>query len=838
MSIARHNTHRRNHGDWMRGQTPLQVLMSDQQRAELSPRSVVGTRRAHRPQLRHLVTTVRLHGTLNEVPPAEVEAAYAHPTETNQPVGSNEPGGLHRTRVDHGGKVELRALLASSATFEALSTPTTDELIAAAGEVRLAEGGVLDLAGESGDHLYILLAGSLQVREVTANHEHLVRCVTVGEAIDDLQTLAARSGTIVISAETDVRLAMVPGPAVERLSLDCADFKEVLDRIHRQQLLSSLHSILGPMDEEFLCQVEADATWTELGRGEELASANAVHLVVSGLVEVTGADESQAVEASRGDIVGELAFFAGGRADDCIRAVRPSVLAGFSDDEFERMLARRPHMLRRITRSVVERLYAEARPALVHVSVFVVVPITPGADVAAFSRRLTAALWQLGSVFHLDAEAVEREMDEPGIAQVAEKTSRSITLSTWLESRERNHRFVVYETDGRDDVWARRCLRRADRLILVGDAHGNPSPGPDERALLSETVAAPAVLVLLHADGSKPPSGAAAWLKARSGTNLVQHHHVRRDTTADFERVARFLAGQALGVALGGGGARGFAHIGALKALREAGVHFDAVGGTSMGANIAAHAAMGWSIEKMVAVNRRVWVEIAPQKRLTVPVISILGNRKSTQCGRMMFGELDIEDLWYPFYCVSSSLTTAMPYVHRGGSLLWAVTASASLPGVAVPVLEGEHLLVDGGLLDNLPTTFLHGMGCGTVIASEVTVERDSRFLRYRIPTTWEALRTRARKSLESFPSIAEVAMRAALLHSTSRQHAAIQEADLAFCPPLESFKMTDFGRIDELVEAGYRHAAELIEAWQSDRVSSEALPGRVAVADAREARG
>jgi NTE family protein len=146
-------------------------------------------------------------------------------------------------------------------------------------------------------------------------------------------------------------------------------------------------------------------------------------------------------------------------------------------------------------------------------------------------------------------------------------------------------------------------------------------------------------------------------------------------------------------------------------------------------------------------------------------------------------------------------------------------------------VVEGGHLLVDGGLLDNVPTRLLRSWGAGTVIVSEVTVETDSRFVRDRVPTTWEAVRSRARRGAlpqDTFPSIAEVAMRAAMLHSTYRQRATIEGADLALRPPVEAYRMTDWAALDDLVAAGHAHATEAIAAWRARRASSEPLPGRV----------
>ena len=703
---------------------------------------------------------------------------------------------------------------------------------AVAERVELSVGEVLDLAGERGDALFVVLGGRLEVLETTRDRVIPVRDLAPGEALDDLQTLAGSLGSVLVRAREATILAKVPGGDVDSWADRSAPLRDALERMHRRELLCSLHPVLGPLDEALLDQVSDSAAWEELGRGEVLDPPEAIHLVVSGLVEVID-DEGRIVdEAGRGDTVGELRFFGGKDSREQLRAVRPSVVVGFSAPEFEALLAGRPGILRSITRSVVERLHDADRPTGgANVTVVAVVPVTPGAPTRELCQRLTAALAALNSSVHIDAATVDQLMDEAGISAVAEDSEASARLSAWLDARESNRRFTVYETDGSDSPWTRRCLRRADRVLLLADAAGDPTPGAEERSLLTgehRATDAPRLLALVHPNGDELPRGTRRWLEDRE---VLRHHHVRWDRYGDVERLARFLGGQAVGIGLGGGGARGFAHIGSLRALEEAGIPVDVVAGTSMGANIAAQAAMGWSPDRMVAVNRRIWIEIAPQKKFTLPVISILGSKKALECGRMMYDDYDIEDLWLPFYCVSSNLTTARPAVHRKGSLLWAVTASSSLPGVAAPVVEGGHLLVDGGLLDNVPTRLLRSWGAGTVIASEVTVETDARFVRDRVPTTWEAVRSRARRGAlpqDTFPSIAEVAMRAAMLHSTYRQRATIEGADLALRPPVEAYRMTDWAALDDLVAAGYAHATEEIAAWRARRASSEPLPGRV----------
>ena len=144
----------------------------------------------------------------------------------------------------------------------------------------------------------------------------------------------------------------------------------------------------------------------------------------------------------------------------------------------------------------------------------------------------------------------------------------------------------------------------------------------------------------------------------------------------DFARLARFLAGRAIGLVLGGGGARGFAHIGILRALREANISIDMVGGTSMGASIAAQYALGWSPRRMLEENRRVWVKLRPQKDYTLPIVSLLSSRIAVRCARLMYGDTQIEDLWLRFFCVSSS---AHPCRSTScGAVLSRVTTSCS----------------------------------------------------------------------------------------------------------------------------------------------------------------
>ena len=716
-------------------------------------------------------------------------------------------------------------VIRASPVLRALSPATADAVAAELQHAELAAGESLFPESDRIDALYIVRGGALRASEAGLHGvETLVRVIGPGEALDQLQVISGGARPVRVRADGPCALAVIPGDVVDALVAAHPDFRAVRERVHRRQLFCRLYSIFGALDGSFLDDLEATADWTHLAHGQVLFEPNdpsdALYFVISGRVQTicTQRDGSAQVlgESGRGDTVGDNDFFADEPRTARVQAVRDSVLVGFTSAEFDALVARRPHVLRHVMRNIVER---HRRPALAtpssgRVATVAVVPVSPGVQIAEFTDRLAAQLSAFGPVMRLTAHDVDARMAEPGIAQAPEGAVESERLLAWLEGQEGNHRFLVYETDPTATPWTRRCLRQADRILLVARASDDPRPGEVERALLlpeGRVTDAYEMLVLVHPDGSCLPSGTRRWLAERP--HVEEHHHLRWREADDFARLARILAGRAVGVVLGGGGARGFAHIGVLKALREAGIPVDMIGGTSMGAALAAQWALGWTPEMIRDINRRVWIEIRPHKKLTIPVVSLVGNRLAEQCGRMMYGETDIEDLWIPFYCVSSNLTTAEMMVHRRGSLLRAATASASLPGFAVPLVEGRHLLVDGALLNNLPTDVMRQLGAGIVIASEVSVEEDASFLADRVPSPWEVLRGRVR-----FPSLMEVVLRASLLHSTHREALALHDADFSLRPPVERFSMMDFPRLAELIEVGYAYARGAIAAWREQQ--------------------
>jgi len=704
-----------------------------------------------------------------------------------------------------------------------------DALGEAAHTLQLSDGEALFAEGTGADALYVVREGCLHAAEPDPPRDaRLVRVMGPGALVDGLQELGGGQHPVAVRAVGACVVTVIPGDVVDRLVATHPDVRAARDQLHRRQALSRLSSLVGPVDEALLDSLGMEAEWLHLHRGEVLwepgAPADHIHIVISGrmallLVRSDGGEELHA-EVGRGETIGEGGFFGGRPRSYRARAVRDSVLVGYTIAQFERFIGRHPQVVRHITAGVAARASAPnvRTRGLNAVTTVALVAASRRAPITAFAAHLSDALRRHGQVLHLTAAKVDAMITETGLADAADDSPEEQRLLAWLDAVESRHRIVVYETDPARRAWSRRAVRRADRVVLVADALDDCTPSPHESSLLDsadEHGGARVMLVLLHADGASAPTGTRRWLEARPF--VADHHHLRWMRTADMQRLARVLAGRAIGLVLGGGGARGFAHIGLLRALGEAGIPIDAVGGTSMGASVAGQYAMGRDPDTITAMSRRVFLEVKPHRGFTLPILSLVNSRRSEQAGHLCYGDVAIEDLWLPFFCVSSSLTTAEVMVHRRGTLWRAALASTSLPGIGIPVLHNRHLLVDGAVLNNLPTDVMRRLGYGTVMACVVSAETVDTFTCERVPTQWEVVRARlGRGKLVRFPSILDVVLRATLLHSVSRERLSVRDADVSVRPPVARFGLLDFEHIDEIVAAGYAKAHEEIARWRA----------------------
>jgi NTE family protein len=384
--------------------------------------------------------------------------------------------------------------------------------------------------------------------------------------------------------------------------------------------------------------------------------------------------------------------------------------------------------------------------------------------------------------------------------------------SHWFHKLENANDFVVYVGDPTAGRWSSLCVRQADALLLVARAESKVGPW-EALAGARESSMAPqrAELILLH-DGGIARGCAARWL---AGQTQIAHHHIT--CNADVARVARMLTGRGVGLVLSGGGARGFAHIGIVKALREAAIPIDLVGGTSMGAILGAGIAQCWSVEELTERFRAAFVVAKPLRDYTLPFVSLVSGRKVSRLLRNNYGDVDIEDLPLTFYCVSSNLTTGHSMVHRRGLLWLWLRASVAIPGVLPPVVHKGEVLVDGGGMNNLPVDAMRELGRGPVVGVDVGADRafttDSDEI--DVPLPWQLMTwLRVRRNR---PNIFQILWRAGMVNSSAMTAAHRELSDLLLQPPLEQVDMLNWSAFERAIAAGYEYAVRRLEQLPPD---------------------
>ncbi|HUU29200.1 MAG TPA: patatin-like phospholipase family protein [archaeon] len=589
----------------------------------------------------------------------------------------------------------------------------------------------------------------------------------------------------------------------------------------RNQLAFILPNLCGQLTETMLRHIESQAEWVHLRKGEVLLRQGKIeesmYVLVSGRLQAVREDEEGREhtlgEIARGECVGEMSLFTGEARSATIYAIRDSYLVKFTKPAFENIAERHPQVMVTIAKILINRLGKTIRSPSADSTVtnFAVVFISQHLPRKDFTMRLVKALSAYGTTLHLNSDTLDWITGIPGAAQAPENSPYSIQLSTWLDEQETRYDFVIYEADEACSNWTNRCIRMADHVLLVAQAKEDPVQNGVQRALKSaesDITTARRSLILVYPLGHPAPTGTSRWLEE---WKVGMHHHLRWDTDEDFGRLARFLTGRAVGLVLGGGGARGLAHIGVIRALREEGIPIDMIGGTSIGAIIASAYAMGLDYEHMHEMARKNFVDTNPFSDYTLPIISLSKSKKLDSIARRFYGDINIEDLWLNFFCISSNLTTAEEIVHRRGPLWKAARSSASIPGIAVPVLYGNNLLVDGGILNNLPGDIMRSISGGSVIAVDVSAEKELTFDYDRMFSSWEVLLNKVILSRKSFnvPTILDVLGRITMISSISKINQIKKEMDVYLRIPLSQFKMMDFSSIDEIVDLGYRYTKE-----------------------------
>ncbi|HKA67792.1 MAG TPA: patatin-like phospholipase family protein [Actinomycetes bacterium] len=546
--------------------------------------------------------------------------------------------------------------------------------------------------------------------------------------------------------------------------------------------------VLAGLPDELLERLAQQAKDVRVRAGawvmREGESADSMFIVCSGRLEVIdeGPPETLIRVLRRGDVLGELALLRAETRSASVRARRDAELVELGRAEFEALIMEAPSFALGLLRAMGERL-ATSRASVVAVTpprTIAVVGLDPAAPTTEVAKTLADEASTYGSAARLAAG----------------------DLATIDRAERDAERVVLHAGSDPADQWAELCLREADLVVAVTTGM------PGAEWLRRQAALQGCELIIL---GSAVADETRSRLRPREVQLVAQPGRLRHI----LEQTARRIAGRAPGLVLSGGGARAFAHLGVVAELREAGLRLDRVAGVSLGAAVAAMIATGLTSRDAYRTLERACVDANPSNDFVPPVYSLIRGSKTRRLLHETFGNRRIEELPVRFFCMSCDLVAREPVFHRAGPIAKAVYSSLAIPGVYPPVASHGRLLVDGGVLDNLPVAAMAGTGEGPVIAVDTTGRAGAPRRRQRpaVARLGRPVRRLLTGSEAEIPRLGETILRTMTVGSSDTAAAAGLHADLVITPPVEHIGLLDWKALPRVVELGRRAAREALEA-------------------------
>ena len=699
---------------------------------------------------------------------------------------------------------------------------------------KLAPGEVLVRQGEDAKNMYFLLDGRLSVvLKDQSGSEQVVSNLQSGSIIGEIALVVGGKRSATVIGAEDSTLGVLSAAAITRLM---GRYPEVVSnivsmasrRLREGQLALHLVRLYRGFDAASIKEFQNAVDWISLTAGEVLIRrgepANAAYLVVSGRLRVMPQDGSKESpifnDVAPGEIVGDLPMILEETHSATITAVRETEIARIPRSAFEAWIERRPRMMYKMVQTAFRRNHRlsptndkkiKFRRSVAIVSLDEQLDLDP--IVGSINRKLS----DFGNTIILSSARVDALLHVSGISQSVSGSPANTRLLQWLDEIENSHCYVIYLADCSQCEWGHRVLRQADHVVFVAQA----SEGYRLREIelnnrrLFDNDPLRSSLLLLHEPNAVRPVDTALWLKNRSADAV---YHLRGDNDIDLSRLVRIIAGRAVSLVLGGGGARGFAHLGVLRALEELGIPVDMIGGTSVGAPIAMAPAQDMNAAQTQACAAQAFDSL---KDYTLPVVSVLAGRHITRNIEAYAYPWDIEDLWLPYFCVTTNITQARSIVHRRGSLARAVRASVSIPGVLPPVAIEGDLHVDGGILNNLPIDVMRKLNpTGTIIAVDVLPPKGPR-AKSEYPLGISGLKVMGSRLLPwlkpiRVPSLGSTILASMTIGSAGALKRMIDDrlADIYLSINVKGVSMLNFKDLDRIAEIGYQQSFEPLRQW------------------------
>uniref|UniRef100_A0AAY4F1E2 lysophospholipase n=1 Tax=Denticeps clupeoides TaxID=299321 RepID=A0AAY4F1E2_9TELE len=684
-------------------------------------------------------------------------------------------------------------------------------------------GAVLARQGDQDVSLHFVLSGCLHVYQRMVDKQEAV-CLFLtqpGEMVGQLAVLTGEPLIFTIKAVRDCTF----------LRISKFDFYEIM-REQPSVVLSAAHTVAVRMS-PFVRQMDFAIDWMAVEAGRALYrqddQSDCTYIVLNGrlrsvICKANGKKELVG-EYGRGDLIGVVEALTRQPRATTVHAVRDTELVKLPEGTLNNIKRRYPQVVTRLIHLLGQKILGNLQqtrgpfssdpdvtnPAS-NLSTVAVLPICDDVPVNAFNLELCHALSAIGLPILYTSQHTSTHI----LVSIHE-----YRLSGWLAQQEDLNRIVLYQTDNTMTPWTQRCIRQADCILIVGLGDQEPALGQLEQMLENTAVRALKKLVLLHREDCPGPSRTVEWLNMRSWCSGHLHLSCPRrvfsrrspsklremyekvfektaDRHSDFSRLARVLTGNSIALVLGGGGARGCSHVGVIKAMEEAGIPIDIVGGTSIGSFIGALYAEERSAVR-VKQRAREWSKAMNSVfktvlDLTYPITSMFSGSAFNTSISKVFQDKQIEDLWLPYFNVTTDITASAMRVHQNADIA-------------------------------------RNIGAKVVIAIDVGSQDETDLCNYGDSLSgfwllWKRINPWAEKV--KVPDMAEIQSRLAYV-SCVRQLEVVKKS--AYCeyirPPIDRFKTMDFGKFDEIYDVGYQHGKLLFTGWARGDIIKNMLKDR-----------
>lgn len=652
--------------------------------------------------------------------------------------------------------------------------------------------------------------------------------------------------------------------------------------------LSIANTLIGVLS-NLILTLDFALEWVQVPQGQTIFKqgdeSDSIYIVLNGRLRSVVKENGKTIkhgEYGQGDSIGELEVLTVSKRPYTLHAIRETEVAKLPRALFENLAKKHPSITIEISRIIASRVRSRLgapsisgyeHGALSEFRTVSIVPTRPGLPVAEFGQKLVNSYTDIGqNVISLNVATVLHHLGRNAFNKIG-----LLKMSHYLADLEERYQTVLYIADtGVNSLWTQTCISQADCILLLANASEEPDIGEYERLLATMKTTAKTELILLHDDRYVPAGSTSRWLKNRIWVN--SHHHIQMETVQtnpettggrlsrlrskmqsiqtdlmnkytnkrnlpiysnsfvhknDFNRLARILSGQAVGLVLGGGGARGLSHIGVVRALEENGIPIDFVGGTSIGAFVGGLYAKEYDLVPIYGRAKQFSSRVSSLWRmvldLTYPATSYTTGHEFNRGIFKTFGDFQIEDFWLRYFTNTTNITHSRMEIHKSGYAWRYIRASMSLAGLLPPITDKGSMLLDGGYVDNLPVAQMQAQGAKYIFAVDVGSIDDTTPMKYgdTLSGIWVLFnRFNIFSKHPNVPSLAEIQARLAYVSSVGALEKAKNTPGVVYIrPPIDNYATLDFSKFDEIYKVGVNYGHELIQKLKAQNKMPQ-IPG------------